>query len=218
MLAACAVSISLFTASSCKNGETYAEMKEREQNAIENFVENNHFVGHINTISEEQFAAQGYTTDVASNQFVLFNNDGIYMQIVRQPEGKTLVEMARERSDSTIKKNIRCRFLEYDIENADTTHTNYYTNSVDQGMQCTYTHYSRNFDAYFLPGGLMYTSYGSGVPKGWLKPLNYIHMSPYDGQQAKVRLIVPHSSGTTNASGYVLPFYYEITYLLSPNS
>jgi hypothetical protein len=31
---------------------------------------------------------------------------------------------------------------------------------------------------------------------------------------AKVRLIVPHSSGTSNASQYVLPYDYEITYQL----
>ena len=34
------------------------------------------------------------------------------------------------------------------------------------------------------------------------------------GKQAKVRLIVPHSSGTSNASNYVLPYYYEISYEL----
>lgn len=218
LLTACAVSISMFTATSCKDGETYAEMKEKENDAIANFVENNHFVGHINTITEEQFAAQGYTTDVASNQFVLFNSDGIYMQIVRQPEGKTMVQMALERSDSTITKPISCRFLEYDIENADTTYSNLYTTSVAQSMQCTYSHYSRSFTASFNSSGRMYAAYGSSVPSGWLKPLSYVHLTTEDGKQAKVRIIVPHSSGTTNASGYVLPFYYEITYLLPPNS
>ena len=64
----------------------------------------------------------------------------------------------------------------------------------------------------------MYSAYGNMVPKGWLKPLNYIRLTRVAGNEAKVRLIVPHSSGTTNASGYVLPFFYEITYQVSPNS
>lgn len=218
LLTATAVGSSMFTASSCHDGETYAEMKEKEAKAISSFLSNNPFVGQINPITEEQFAAQGYTTDVSSNQFVLFNSDGIYMQIVRQPEGQTLVDMAMERSDSTITKPISCRFLEYDIENADTTYTNLYTTSIAQGMQCTYSHYGRSFTASFTSEGRMYAAYGSVVPKGWLKPLTYIHLTKKDGEQARVRLIVPHSSGTTNASGYVLPFYYEITYLLPPNS
>ena len=217
VLAAFAVSISMFTAISCNDGETYAEMKEKEKKAIEQFIANNSMIGAIRVISEEQFSAQGYNTNLDRNEFVLFNNDGIYMQIVRNGEGQTMQEMAMERKDSTITKPLLCRFFEYDIENADTTYSNLYTPSVVDKMQCTYSHYSRNFTASFTEGR-MYSAYGSVVPQGWLKPLNYIRLTREAGKEAKVRIIVPHSSGTANASGYVLPFYYEISYQMSPNS
>lgn len=217
VLAAFVVSTSVFTAISCNDGETYAEMKEKEKKNIERFIAANSIVGPIKVISEEQFNAQGYTTDLDKNEFVLFSKDGIYMQIVRKGEGQTMPEMALERSDSTITKQILCRFFEYNIENADTTYSNIYTPSVVDKMQCTYNHYSRNFTASFT-SGRMYSAYGSVVPQGWLKPLNYIRLTRVSGNEAKVRLIVPHSSGTANASGYVLPFYYEITYQVSPNS
>ena len=110
-------------------------------------------------------------------------------------------------------KLILCRFLEYDIEAADTTYTNYYTPSIVDKMQCTYTHKSRSYTASFTEG-YMQSGYGDEVPKGWLKPLDYLKLSKNLDGIAKVRLIVPHSSGTLNASGYVLPFYYEISYQL----
>lgn len=217
VLAAFAVSISMFTAISCNDGETYAEMKEKEKKSIEQFISKNSMIGPIKVISEEQFKSQGNTTNIDNNEFVLFTNDGIYMQILRQGEGQTMPEMAMERPDTTITKEILCRFFEYDIQNADTTYSNIYTPSVVDKMQCTYSHYSRSFTASFT-SGRMYSAYGSVVPTGWLKPLNYIRLTRESGKEAKVRLIVPHSSGTTNASGYVLPFYYEITYQVSPNS
>ena len=226
VLAAFAVSISVFTATSCNDGETYAEMKEKEKKAIEQFVVKNSIIGPIKVISEEKFKEQGYTTNLENNEFVLFKNDGIYMQVVRQGEGKTMQELSLElkdstmemvHKDSTVTKEILSRFFEYDIENADTTYSNIYTPSIYDKMICTYSHYSRSFTASFTEGR-MYSAYGSVVPQGWLKPLNYVRLTKEAGKEAKVRLIVPHSSGTANASGYVLPFYYEITYQMSPNS
>ena len=60
--------------------------------------------------------------------------------------------------------------------------------------------------------GYMRQYHGEVVPTGWLKPLDFIRLSKDDSKIAKVRLIVPHSAGTTNASQYVLPYYYEITF------
>ncbi len=121
VLTACAVSLSIFTTTSCNDGETYAEQKDKEKKAIRKFIESNDFVGTITPITEEQFYAQDSITDTTKNEFVLFNDDGIYMQIVRKGEGQTMVEMAKEMSDSTVSKVLLCRFLEYDIESADTT-------------------------------------------------------------------------------------------------
>ncbi len=213
VLTACAVSLSIFTTTSCNDGETYAEQKDKEKKAIRKFIESNDFVGTITPITEEQFYAQDSITDTIKNEFVLFNDDGIYMQIVRKGEGQTMVEMAKEMSDSTVSKVLLCRFLEYDIESADTTYTNLYTPSIVDKRLCKYSHYSQSYTASFTEGRML-NSYNATVPQGWLKPLNFIRLTRDAGKIAKVRLIVPHSSGTTNASGYVLPFYYEITYQL----
>ena len=191
----------MFTTTSCNDGETYAEQKDKEKKAIRKFIESNDFVGTITPITEEQFYAQDSITDTIKNEFVLFNDDGIYMQIVRKGEGQTMVEMAKEMSDSTVSKVLLCRFLEYDIESADTTYTNLYTPSIVDKMLCKYSHYSQSYTASFTEGRML-NSYNATVPQGWLKPLNFIRLTRDAGKIAKVRLIVPHSSGTTNASGY----------------
>ena len=201
---------------SCDNGETYADMKEKEKDAIDAFINDNNLCGHINVISEETFIAHGYTTDLDRNEFVVFDSDGIYMQIVRQGQGKSMVEMAEEDSKGEVTKPIVCKFFEYDIRNASTTNSNIYTNSVPDEMLCTYNLRARSYTASFT-SGYMASKYGSVVPKGWLKPLDYVKLTKVDGIEAKVRIIVPHTSGTANASSYVLPFYYEITYQLPPN-
>ncbi|MBR1668373.1 MAG: DUF4827 domain-containing protein [Bacteroidaceae bacterium] len=216
MLAVSAVSISFFATTSCSDGETYAEQKAKEKRYISQFLEDNDFVGKINVISEKQFYAQDTMTNLSKNEFVCFDDDGIYMQIVRKGEGPTMVELAMPRSDSTVTRPILCKFLEYDIEAADTTAQNIYKPSIIDEMLCTYSHYSRSYTASFTEG-IMKSTYNSTVPSGWLKPLNYIRLTKVAGEEAKVRIIVPHTSGTTNASGHVLPFYYEITYQIPPN-
>ena len=64
--------------------------------------------------------------------------------------------------------------------------------------------------------GLMLSTYGSTVPEGWLVPLEYIkvgRLTKPEDELARVKLIVPHSQGTTNnAKSNVLPYYYDITF------
>ncbi|MBO4564691.1 MAG: DUF4827 domain-containing protein [Bacteroidaceae bacterium] len=196
---------------SCDNGETYADMKEREKNAINRFITDN----NIKVINYEQFVAQDSTTNVEENEFVLFNEDGIYMQIEARGEGKSMIEMAKEQSsDSTISKTILCRFFEYDIEGGDTITTNKYSSSIVDKMLVKYIHRSRRYQASFTEGRMVEKYRSSVVPQGWIKPLDYIRLTRNAGKIAKIRIIVPHSSGTSNASGYVLPMYYEISYQL----
>lgn len=71
---------------SCNNGKTYAEMKEEEREAIKRFIERE----DINVISFEQFQEQDSTTNVDENQFVLFSETGVYMQIVEEGNGERL--------------------------------------------------------------------------------------------------------------------------------
>ena len=215
MLATTVASISLCM-TGCNDDETYADQKEKEKKAISRFLEDNPFGGKINVISEEQFYAQDSLTDIARNEYVKFNEDGIYLQIIRKGEGPSMVELAMQRKDSTVTRPLLCDFLEYDILNADTTYSNIFMPSIVDKMLCTYSHYGRSYTASFTEG-IMNQAYGSSVPKGWLKPLNFIRLTKVAGKEAMVRLIVRHSSGTSIASGYVQPFYYEITYQIPPN-
>ena len=202
-------------ATACHDEETYAEMKKKERQAIDRFLKDNDVVGPIEVISEEQFAAQDSLTDTVRNQFVLFDDDGIYMQIVNRGTGKTMAEMAKEQStDSTISKTILCRFMEYDIKDGEITNTNLYSSSTVDKMLCKYSHRSRSYTASFTYGYMLSHYNKSYVPKGWLKPLEYVRLTRNSGRIAKVKLIVPHTSGTENASNYVLPMYYEISYQL----
>lgn len=215
VLAAITASISLFSITSCNDGETYADQKEKEKKSIKAFLADNPFGGPINVISEAQFYAQDSTTDVSKNEYVLFNDDGIYMQIINKGGGRSLADMAKDMPDSTTTKTILCRFLEYDIQNADTTYQNKITyESIVDKMICTYSTYSKSYTASFTDG-IMMSFYGSTVvPDSWIKPLDFILLSKNIGNVAKVRLIAPHSAGHEQAGQYVKPFYYEIDYQL----
>ena len=62
----------------------------------------------------------------------------------------------------------------------------------------------------------MYMVYNkTSVPSGWIVPLSYVNLGRQvsaDEGIAKVRLIVPHSQGQTDATSNVYPCFYEITY------
>jgi hypothetical protein len=222
VLAACVVSTSVFT-TSCSDGETYAEKKKKEERAIGQFLLDNDFVGKINAITEEQFYAQDSMTDLSKNEFVKFNSDGIYMQIVRKGVGQKLAE-----NKST---NILCRFLEKNIQldsvllrNDIQAWLTYNGNTYDTSLyvdKMSVVRTGNTITASFITG-MMYMYHGSAsVPAGWLVPLNYVKIGRPDaalaGDQeiAKVHLIVPHSQGTSDASASVYPCYYEITYQIS---
>ena len=63
---------------------------------------------------------------------------------------------------------------------------------------------------------LMYTFYGTTtVPTGWLAPLRFLNIGRWDSADseiAKVRIIVPHDIGQSNAVSAVYPCLYDITY------
>lgn len=211
----CALMAVATMVSSCDDGETYADMKEKEKSAINSFIKDNDIVGPIKVITESEFYANDSVTDVEKNEFVCFSSSGIYMQIVRRGEGLSMVEMAKADPDSTVAKMVLCRFMEYDIESGDTTLTNFYISGIVDKMRVSYSQKSRSYTASFTEGYMNEEYSSSSVPTGWLKPFDFIRLTrKSDPSTAKVRLIVPHTSGTSNASGYVLPMYYEISYQL----
>ena len=64
------------------------DKKEKERNAISKYISDH----GITVISEDQFNKQGHTTDVSKNEFVKFDRNGVYLQIVRQGCGSELVD------------------------------------------------------------------------------------------------------------------------------
>lgn len=189
----------------CREYETYAEQKEKERKYIQSFIKDGGIDGReINVITFEEFCAHDSTTDVAKNEYVLFEDNGVYMQIVRKGEGR-----AQRRGEN---RNYLCRYYEYSIADADTTSGNLYATAPDKFIcRRTGDSYSASYTY-----GYMYATYGSAVPSGWLVPMPYITPGRPNDKGAKVRLIVPHSEGTSVSAQYVKPYFYEITILPEP--
>lgn len=200
---------------SCESYETYGDKKEAEQDAISRFIGRK----GIQVISESQFTAQGETTDTARNQYVRLSRTGVYMQIVRKGCGSPLEEDKRV--------NALCRFMEQNIMTDSVLVRNDMSGSIYLSSLGQYVDVSQyvdkmsvyrtgsTFTASFVEG-LMSIYHGStSVPAGWLVPLNYVNIGrpeTVDDETALVRLIVPHSQGTADASASVYPCYYEISY------
>lgn len=211
----------------CSDDETYAEQKEKERNAIAKFLGRSPLVllnlqgdtllniSNIKVISESQFESQNYTTNVEENEFVLFHSSGVYMQIVRQGVGEKLAEGESKRVVS--------RYWEWNILGDSLQSTDmvpyYATNPEIMDVTNTSGTISATFNT-INGGGAMYLTYSTNdgvlsVPSGWLVPFSYINLgrqTTADEGIAKVRLIVPHSSGHTYATNNVYPCFYEITY------
>ena len=211
------VLLGAFLYTSCENYETYGDKKEKERNAISRYIAEN----NINVISETVFKAQGETTDTTANEYVRLDRNGVYMQIVRKGCGSKLEE------DKVV--NLLCRFLEYNILEDSVLLCNnrtYYLYNSTTGERIDTSAYvdkmsvtrtGTTISATFISGLMkMFHSSSSSVPSGWLVPLNYVNVGRPDNDKdeiAKVKLIVPHSQGTAEASASVYPCYYEITYV-----
>ena len=191
--------LALFFAA-CDDEVSYSDMKERETRAVKEFIRSE----GINVISFNDFIKNDSTTDVENNEYVII--DDVYMQIVRNPKG---VEGARQMRDGET-LNVMARFVEYNISEADTILGNVFDSDNPDYMRVKLDHGS--YSATFT-NGYMAITYGSAVPTGWLTPLPYIYFTRRQSQTAKVRLIVPHTKGTSTASSYVYPCFYEITFI-----
>ena len=184
----------------CDNYETYGEKKEKERDAISEFISDSSIV----VISEETFHAHGDVTDTAKNEFVYLNNSGVYMQIVHKGCGSPIRD--GERTTLIMRFYERCIMDDTQIGN-DT--------SPYQPDYMVVERTGNTFTASFTTNGLMYSTYSSAsVPTGLITPLSYINVGrprSADDHISKVRLIVPHTQGHTVASSYVYPYYYEIS-------
>ena len=196
--------LSLVIVSSCDDTETYAEQRDRENSAISQFLRDS----SITVIDEDQFREQDYKTNLENNEFVLMQNSGVYMQIVREGHGSPI-----ENGETT---TVLCRFTERNLltDSIQLSNEVLAFASIPEKMSVTNTNgtFSASFDQ---TSSLMSTFYGStSVPSGWLVPFSYINLGRHtaDDAIAKVKLIVPSTQGHQYASSGVYPCYYSITY------
>ena len=189
---------------SCNDQETYAEQKEYENSRINAYIAKH----NINPISEEQFHSQGDSTSVEKNEYVLFANSGIYMQIVEKGCGQKLKN--GESGD------VLCRYSEWNIngDSLQTFNDGTFSKTLSYD-KFTVRNVSGSFTATFV-FGVMANTYGSTqVPTGWLVPLTYINLGRPENENekiARVKIIVPHNQGQAYATSNVYACFYDITY------
>ena len=189
----------------CNDYETYGEKKDKERDAINQFISDSAIV----VINEAQFHSQDNTTNLERNEFVYLDNSGVYMQIVRKGCGTPLAD-----GESTV---LLVRFLERCLQDTLAVYNDATPWAPDY---MSITRSGSTYSATFTSGQWhnVYASSYNGtatVPNGLLVPFPYIKVGrprTADDEIAKVRLIVPHSQGHTMASSYVYAYYYEITY------
>ncbi len=197
-----AVMAGLLLLPACDDEETYAEQKARENKQIHDFIEKN----GIEVISMDEFLIDTITLNLEANpekgknQYVLFNDNGVYMQVVRRGEGRVM------KPGETWYMN--ARYSELFVSTGDTLTMNK-TNQYPESLYVKRT--GDTYTASFL-SGIMSNTYGNMVPNAWLMVFPFIKPGFINGMpSAKVRLIVPHSEGTQNATQNVIPMFYEIT-------
>lgn len=207
----CTVALGL---QSCNNGKTYAEMKEEEADAIEHFKSKLTDSIGATFISENQFIDQDSMTK--ANEFVLFDESGVYMNISYKGDGDKVLKDGNH--------YMLTRFMEIAIQSrdnmfsaGDTLAGNLRMNSYPSPEEFKVTISGNSYSGSFQGNSIMYQAYEStAVPSGWLLPLRFLKVGRTTDSKkiARVRLIIPHSEGSSWAMRHVYPCYYEITYSL----
>lgn len=188
---------------SCDDEETYADQKEREAKQINKWISSH----DIDVISLSQFLKDTITNnpetgpDFTRNEYVLFEDNGVYMQIIRRGEGNII--------GSSQTRNMMARYVEIYVGSNDTLTMNLYQQEPDIFYV---KRTGGNYTASFL-SGVMASAYGYSVPNAWIMAIPFIKPGLLNGSSAaKVRLIVPHNQGTQNAASQVYPTFYEIIF------
>lgn len=213
----------VFSFAACNDSETYKDMRDRELDSISSFLRKE----NIKVISEDEFTRRWNNnqrlTDTAknNNEWVLFNSNGIYMQVIDQGCGDYI------RKGETA--DVLVRFDEYNLSYAAEMNDKCLTLSNKVPAYSFYvdkmsvTNTSGTFTGSFVDpkASLMALTYNSSysglsstVPSGWLIPFSWVKIGrpKTDADRiAHVRLLVPHSYGTTSASGSVQACVYDMT-------
>ena len=183
--------------------DSYQTKLEKERTAIHDYIQRN----NIKVISEEEFLANGKTTDVAQNEYVFFEGNGIYLQIVENGCGEPIA------NDETC--SVLCRFNEWNIMGDSLQLSN---TSVAFAVMPDIMNVVKHRDEVSgsFTEGLMQSFYGStSVPLGWLFPLKYVNlgrMQTENDKLARINVIVPSSAGQHDAAERVYPTMYNLTF------
>jgi len=188
---------------SCNDEETYADQKEREAKQIRKWISDH----DIDVISMSDFLKDTITNnpetgpDSTRNEYVLFSDNGVYMQIVRRGEGRLI--------ESDEMRDYNARYIERYVGTGDSMTANRYQSEPDVFyVKRNGGNYTASFKS-----GIMKSVYGNSVPNAWIMTMPFIKPGALlNGRTAaKVRIIVPHNQGTQSAASSVYPTFYEIT-------
>ena len=172
---------------SCDDGMTYAERMEKEREIIDAFLADSGFY-YVESFPTDSFRD--------SKEFMLFP-DGMYMRVEDFGSGR-----AFKSGDM-----VTVRFTEVNLSNQLTvsniaaSHPDVFRYQVSGSTKTGIFVSDELGDAFMVS---LYSS--TAVPSGWLLPLDYVRSG------SRVRLIVPHKLGQSDATYYVYPCYYEIDY------
>ena len=218
----------LFSFAACNDTETYKDLRDRELDSISSFLRHE----NVKVISEEEFKSRWekkqkdnsvVLTDTSknNNEYVLFNSNGIYMQVLDMGCGDYI-----QKGETT---DVLVRFYEYNLGTRAaicneslqlTNNTVVYSYMLDK---MSVTNNSGTFTGSFdTSNSLMAATYNSStyygtsgtVPSGWLIPFSWVKIGrpKTDSEHiAHIRILVPHSYGTTAASGSVYACLYDMT-------
>ncbi len=218
----------LFSFAACNDTETYKDLRDRELDSISSFLRHE----NVKVISEEVFKSRWekkqkdnsvVLTDTSknNNEYVLFNSNGIYMQVLEMGCGDYI-----KMGETT---DVLVRFSEYNLNTAAEMSLNslQLSNNLKQYSfytdKMTVTNNSGTFTGTFdVNSSLMVATYNKNysggysgtVPSGWLVPFSWVKIGRgnAEGERiAHVRLVVPHTYGTTAASGSVYACLYDLT-------
>lgn len=221
----------LVTFAACDHNETYADQRNRELDSINAFLRNENVKVIKETEFEQRFEARKAgdktikltDTDPSNNEYVLFESNGIYMQVINDGCGDYIAKGKTQ--------NVLCRYTEYCLANRAKICDDAITLTNDVPRFAIYTdemsvkNTSGTFEGSFVDtnhsllaqtyNSSYYGSVSATVPSGWLIPFSWIKIGRLitaDDELAHVRLLVPHTYGTTSASASVYACLYDIRF------
>lgn len=221
----------LVTFAACDHNETYADQRNRELDSINAFLRNENVKVIKESEFEQRFEARKAgdktikltDTDPNNNEYVLFESNGIYMQVIHDGCGDYIAKGKTQ--------NVLCRYTEYCLANRAKICDDAITLTNDVPRFAIYTdemsvkNTSGTFEGSFVDtnhsllaqtyNSSYYGSVSATVPSGWLIPFSWIKIGRLitaDDELAHVRLLVPHTYGTTSASASVYACLYDIRF------